>query len=124
MMRKISMTILAKPATHYPIIIGTNLFKINSWLPKKKFSQLIIITDDHVKKLVGLRLQRALKKAGHDVLLLSFSAGEKNKNTKTKQTIENAMLDHQCDRNCLILALGGGVVGDMAGYIAATYLRG
>src|SRR3990167_11384372 len=102
---KLSITLPKKSTTQYPIIIGANLFKINSWLPKKKFSQLVIITDHQVKKLVGLRLQRALKKAGHTVLLQSFAAGEKNKNYKTKQTIENAMLRYRCDRNCLILAL-------------------
>lgn len=123
-MRKISIAIPEKPAPKYPIIVGADLFNINSWLPKKKFCQLVIITDSHVKKLAGLRLQRALKKAGHDALLLFFSAGEKNKNSKTKEAIENAMLRHHCDRDCLILALGGGVVGDIAGYIAATYLRG
>src|SRR5476651_340209 len=87
-------------------------------------SHMVIITDNTVKKLYGLNLQKCLKKAGHHCLLLSFPAGEKFKNNKTKQTIEDAMLQHRCDRDTLILALGGGVVGDLAGYIAATYMRG
>jgi 3-dehydroquinate synthase len=84
----------------------------------------VIITDNTVKKYYGLSLQKQLKKSGHKVLLLSFPAGERFKSSQTKQTIEHKMLTHACDRNTLILALGGGVTGDLAGYIAATYLRG
>lgn len=108
----------------YPILIGEPLFDSYKWLPKKNVSQIVIITDHHIKELYGLRLQEHLRAAGHLVLLFSFTAGEKSKNDKTKQIIEQAMHKHHCDRDILILALGGGVVGDIAGFISATFLRG
>lgn len=114
---------IAKHRTH-AVLIGRSLFDCSSWLPKKKFSQLVIITDSNIKKLYGLRLKKELCALGYLTLLLSFHAGEKSKNYKTKQNIERDMYKHHCDRDTLILALGGGVVGDIAGFIAATFLRG
>lgn len=108
----------------YPISMGLSLFDCSSWVPKKKFSQLVIITDSNIKKLYGLRLKKELCALGYLVLLFSFKAGEKYKTYKTKQIIEHAMYEYHCDRDTLILALGGGVVGDLAGFIAATFLRG
>ena len=120
MIHKISVTMPIKSTMSYPIMIGASLYDFAAWLPKNKtFNQIVIITDHAVKKHYGLLLQKRLKQAGHNSLLLSFPAGEKFKNNKTKQTIEDAMLQHRCDRDTLILALGGGVVGDLAGYIAS-----
>src|SRR3990167_3407444 len=125
MIHEISMTIPIKSTISYPIIIGASLYDVSTWLPKNKtFNQIVIITDHTVKKHYGLLLNKYLRQTGHNSLLLSFPAGEKFKNNKTKQEIENAMLQHRCERDTLILALGGGVVGDLAGYIAATYMRG
>lgn len=86
--------------------------------------KLVIITDHHVRRLYGEMLKSALEKQGHQVLLLSFPAGEKFKTVKTKERLEHQMLQHHCGRETLILALGGGVVGDVAGFVAATYMRG
>lgn len=108
----------------YSILIGDTLFDDIHWLPKKNFSRIVIITDHCVKKYYGISLQNALNQLGYSTLLFSFPSGEKSKNNKTKQIIENKMQRHHCDKNSLILALGGGVVGDLAGFIAATFLRG
>lgn len=113
-----------KPKTYYPIYIGNSIYDFDLWLPKVKFSKIVIITDNLVKKKYGLKLCKQLKKSDISVLLISFPAGEKYKNHETKQKLELLMLKHHCDRKTLILALGGGVVGDVAGFIAATYLRG
>jgi len=123
-MQIISVTKASEQPTDYPIMIGCSLYDFAAWFPKKKFSHIVIITDHRVKKKYGLHLQKKLKHAGHNALLFSFPAGEKSKNYKTKQAIENNMHIHHCDRDTLILALGGGVVGDVAGFIAATFLRG
>jgi 3-dehydroquinate synthase len=123
-MHTVAINIPVESAKEYAINIGVKLFDVNAWLPKRLFSQIVIITDNTVKKRAGFRLLTSLKQAGYDSLLLSFSAGEKHKNNKTKQNLENSMLAHRCDRDTLVLALGGGVVGDMAGFVAATYLRG
>lgn len=113
-----------KSTLNYHIIVGSSLFDFSVWLGKKTYSRIVIITDNIVKKYYGSKLNILLKTAGYDSLLLSFPAGEKYKNNKTKQKIEDKMLACSCDRAILIVALGGGVVGDIAGFIAATYLRG
>lgn len=124
MTHTISIKIAAKRVTNYPVLIGANLVDLARLFPLKQFNKIVIVTDNVVKKKYGLKLNKQLKKTGHDCLLLSFPCGEKSKNNITKQKIESAMLLHCCDRNTLIVALGGGVVGDLAGFIAATFLRG
>jgi 3-dehydroquinate synthase len=120
-------TIVVRPKiihTSYSILIGKSLFDFSNWLHQFKFSQLVIITDNNIKKLYGLDLKHKLQMAGYSVFLCSFIAGEKSKNYQTKHSIEEEMLKKHCDKDTLILALGGGVVGDIAGFIAATFLRG
>jgi 3-dehydroquinate synthase len=93
------------------------------WLPAGSLEKrLVIITDKNVEKYYGNHLLNQL--INYKPLLLSFPPGEKSKNYRTKQTLEEEMLRHHCGKDTLILALGGGVVGDMAGFIAATYMRG
>jgi 3-dehydroquinate synthase len=87
-------------------------------------SRYVIITDDEVRKLYGEVLQKHLQEQGAKVELLSFPAGEKSKNQETKTMLEHAMLELGCKRDTLIIALGGGVVGDLAGFVAATFMRG
>lgn len=123
MSQSIYVNLPATPHSSYPIKIQSGLLKNISWLPKNTQS-VVIITDHWVKKEYGLALECALKKKAIKVLLLSFPAGEKSKNSKTKSALEEKMLAQGFDRDTLILALGGGVVGDLAGFIAATYMRG
>lgn len=108
----------------YSILIGQSFLDGGAWLTQKKWSQIVIVTDDVIQKLYAFSLQKYLSQQGYSVLLFSFAAGEKSKNNKTKQAIEQAMFKNGCDRDTLILALGGGVVGDLAGFIASTFLRG
>lgn len=124
MANEIIMSLPAQISRHIPISIGDDLNSLHSFLGDKKFSRLIMLTDETVKINYGHELQQQLKNAGHEILLFSFKPGEKSKSYKTKQMIENKMQEHHCDRNSLILALGGGVVGDLAGFVAATYFRG
>jgi 3-dehydroquinate synthase len=114
----------AKVASSYPIRIGLGLLEdITAWIPKS-ISAVVIITDHHVRKLYAPLLERALERAGYKTLLLTFPAGEKSKNNRTKAKLEEQMLAQGCGRDSFIIALGGGVVGDLAGFIAATYMRG
>jgi 3-dehydroquinate synthase len=124
MLNPITVKLPSKKAYSYPIYIGTKLLaEVHTHLPKHN-STIVIITDDTVKGLYAIALQQFLNKAGYKTLLLSFSAGEVSKNGQTKNVLEEAMLAEACDRDSLILAVGGGVVGDLAGFIAATYMRG
>lgn len=114
------MEIPAQRTVTYPILIGSNLLDDpEQWLPQDwQRQQIIIITDDTVGKIYGGKL------AKFKLPILSFPAGESSKSHAIKQNLEEKMIHHQCDRATIILALGGGVVGDIAGFIAATYMRG
>ncbi len=115
-----------RPATNYPIYIDDGLLKkIPQWLSDHyAFENIVVITDHRVKKYYGLSLVDQLKQKGYRVILLAFPAGEHSKNNKTKQQLEQKMLQQHCNRQTLCLALGGGVVGDLTGFIAATFMRG
>ena len=124
-MAKIQIKLPAIAAATYPVFIEAQLLQQpEQWLDIKKFPEIVIITDHHVKKLYGTSLFQKLKKWAPRVWLFSFKPGETSKNQQIKQQIEEKMFRQGCGRNTLCLALGGGVVGDLAGFIAATYLRG
>lgn len=107
----------------YCIDINSGLLAKANWLPSR-FNDIVIITDNTVKKLYGNALAKCLISRGHRVLLLAFPAGENSKIATTKKMLEEKILANHYARDSLILALGGGIVGDMAGFIAATYMRG
>lgn len=86
--------------------------------------KLLVVTDSNVEPLYAREVERILLNAGYDVAVYSFPAGEKHKDMKQILGICNACLEHQMDRGSMVLALGGGVVGDMAGFAAAIYMRG
>ena len=83
-----------------------------------------IITDSKVKKLYGTKLKTLLLKRFTNVLLIDFPMGEKQKNRDVKARIEDSMFEAGFGRDSAIIALGGGVVGDIAGFVASTYTRG
>lgn len=125
-MKKITVKIPPQPAASYIIWIHSGLLQEpRRWLGKNVCADHIaVITDSNVKKLYGDALVHHLKKEGYPAFLLSFRAGEKSKNDHTKQRLEEQLAKKGCSRNTLCLALGGGVVGDIAGFVAATYMRG
>jgi 3-dehydroquinate synthase len=83
-----------------------------------------IISDAHVAPRYGRTAQQALAEAGFDSVLLTVPAGEAAKSLKTVQACYDRLAGHRLERKSFIVALGGGVVGDLAGFVAATYLRG
>ena len=83
-----------------------------------------LITDHIVKDLYAEKILHLLKQAGYRADLFVFEAGEKSKTRKTKEEIEDAMLAKGFRRDCCILAVGGGVVTDLAGFVAGTFGRG
>ena len=122
----LKISIPAKPSYGYPIILGTELFTnwsnwIEEYAPHKK---IIIISDSNVTNLYGAKFAEQLTENGYKVKLLSFLAGELSKNIQTKLALEEQMFEFGVDRHTLCIALGGGVVGDLAGFTAATYMRG
>jgi 3-dehydroquinate synthase len=83
-----------------------------------------VVSDSHVGKLYGATLTTALGAAGLKAELLTFPAGEWNKTRETWATLSDRMMSRHFGRDAAVIALGGGVVGDVAGFVAATYLRG
>ncbi|HEY3279641.1 MAG TPA: 3-dehydroquinate synthase [Gemmatimonadales bacterium] len=83
-----------------------------------------VISDSHVAKLYGDPLVKQVSGVGCQVQLFTFPAGEWNKTRETWASLSDRMLAAHFGRDCAVIALGGGVVGDVAGFVAATYLRG
>jgi len=113
------------PHFKYDIIINDNFSTISHeiqsiWSGRK----IVIITDDIVEKLYLRLLTNELKKICPLIYSYVFPNGEDSKSVETLNQIYNFLLSKHIDRSDLIIALGGGVVGDVAGYVAATYLRG
>ncbi len=112
----------------YDIEIGYHLF--NTLVKDLKgdlgkgISRYVIITDSVVKELYGDKLYEVMVNEGFQVDLLSFPAGEMSKVRRTKEILEDAMLEAGHKRDSCIIALGGGVVTDLAGFVAGTFGRG
>ena len=83
-----------------------------------------IISDKHVAPRFGGIVQKSLARAGFDSEMIVVPAGEKSKSLKSVQRCYDQLAAHRLERKSFIIALGGGVVGDLAGFVAATYLRG
>lgn len=86
--------------------------------------KLLIVTDTNVERLYSEEVKEALSSAGYDCAVYAFPAGEENKCMDSILGICGACMEHGLDRRSMIVALGGGVVGDMAGFAAAIYMRG
>ncbi|MDP8242774.1 MAG: 3-dehydroquinate synthase [Candidatus Hinthialibacter antarcticus] len=87
-------------------------------------SPLAIISDDTVAPIYGERVLNSLKNAGFEAELIYFPAGETHKHLETVSYLYDEMVNLRPERDGGVIALGGGVAGDIAGFVAATYLRG
>ena len=109
----------------YPIHIGAGLINQPALiLPYLKRKSVAIITNTTVAPLYLEKLAKPLKDAGVSVIEIILPDGEGYKNTETLNLIYDALLKNRCERTTTLIALGGGVIGDLTGYAAATYLRG
>lgn len=109
----------------YPIHIGRNLIAdANLILPHLKRKHVAIVTNTTVAPLYLDKLSQTLQVAGVSVIPIILPDGEAYKNTETLNKIYDALLQNRCERSTTLIALGGGVIGDLTGYAAATYLRG
>jgi 3-dehydroquinate synthase len=84
----------------------------------------IIISNDTVSRLYGARAERSFHRAGFDVHRLTVGDGERHKTLRTAVSAYTFLIERRVERSDVIVALGGGVIGDTAGFVAATYLRG
>ena len=109
----------------YPIHIGQGLLSDASLItPHLKRKQVAIVTNTTVAPLYLEKLAQPLRGAGVAVITIVLPDGEAYKSSDTLNLIYDALLKNRCERSTTLIALGGGVIGDLTGYAAATYLRG
>ena len=109
----------------YSIDVGGSLLADPStWSAMPAASSALIVTNDVVAPLYAARLAGMLRGRYRNVHTVVLPDGEEHKDWPTLNRIFDALLQHGCDRKTVIFALGGGVVGDMAGFAAASYMRG
>jgi 3-dehydroquinate synthase len=111
---------------HYPALIGSGLLeqvgeRTHKYLRKKTCA---IISDSNVAPLFGKRVKRSLQSANFQPTLITIPAGEKSKTLKRAGAICEEMIAAGLDRQSFVIGLGGGMIGDISGFVAAIYHRG
>ena len=114
------------PSGAYPIYIGEGIrHRLGEWLDARAYTRhVFLITDEHVAPLYAEDVRVALERSGFAVTPVVLPAGEVHKNLETVRRVYDALLDAGIDRRTPVVALGGGVIGDLSGFVAATVLRG
>ncbi|WP_028534708.1 3-dehydroquinate synthase [Paludibacterium yongneupense] len=116
---------LTLPDTRYPIHIGRGLLdQVELLLPLLAIPQVAIVTNTTVAPLYLDRLASALRRHDIDVIAIELPDGEAYKTWDSLNRIFDTLLGRHCERKTTLIALGGGVVGDMTGFAAACYQRG
>jgi 3-dehydroquinate synthase len=109
----------------YPIHIGEGLFEsLGAYLQLRPGTRIALVTNPTVRALYGPVVEQALASAGGSVTIVEIPDGESHKTLETWASIHDRLLAAKLDRRSILIALGGGVVGDIAGFAAATYQRG
>ena len=111
----------------YRVVIGTFLLEQAGGMVREvceKAERALIITDSNVEPLYAAPVRESLEQAGFTVDVATFQAGEEHKRIETFSMLLERCAECQLTRRDVIVALGGGVVGDVAGFVAATYMRG
>lgn len=106
----------------YPVFIGSEVTK--TLAQQVRGSQIAIIAEEKVYNLHGSRVQEVFEAEGRRVVSYLFSGGEQRKTLREHARLLKRLSDDGFDRSCAVVALGGGITGDLAGFVAATYLRG
>ena len=119
-------TIRVNASKSYDVIIDRDLLSQSGEMIKKVISpcKIALITDDVVDSLYSSIVIKSIESAGFKVVKFVFNHGEQSKNINVYGQILSFMAENQLTRTDAVVALGGGVVGDMAGFCSATFLRG
>ena len=116
---------VATPSHPYEIKIATGLLQDPSaWSGLPTARQAVIVSNATVSALHAPALRKALAPHFRDISTVLLPEGEQHKNWQSLNLIFDHLLSHACDRKTVLVALGGGVVGDMTGFAAASYMRG
>ena len=119
-------TVTIQASKTYSVKIGSGLLSTigEEITALGKAKKVCIVSESRVFPLYGEIVRKALEASGFDVCAFVFPAGEESKNPQVYLDLLNALAGEKLSRTDMIVALGGGVVGDLAGFAAATYLRG
>ncbi|MBN2186038.1 MAG: 3-dehydroquinate synthase [Dehalococcoidia bacterium] len=111
---------------NYPIFVGYGLLdKLGEKIKQTGLSGTVnIISDETVFSIYGHKVGEIVKHAGFEVNSFVVPPGEATKNTDFANRIYDFLVEHRAERDDILIALGGGMVGDLAGFVAATFLRG
>ncbi|MDA0692404.1 MAG: 3-dehydroquinate synthase [Nitrospinae bacterium] len=110
----------------YDIRVGRHLLQqTGAWVTElTNPSRVVIITHPSINRLYGEKLSSSFSGTGVPIDFIEVPEGEKSKSLQQAEKIFDSLLEWKCDRQTVLVALGGGVIGDLTGFIAATYVRG
>lgn len=124
MTQRLQIHLDSKPCYEIVFCADFNLLEEELLKFRTEKRKLAIITDSNVEKLYGEEILNIARSVSQKAVLYSFEAGEESKTLDTVKNVYQFLIDNDLDRHDMLIALGGGVVGDLTGYTAATYLRG
>ena len=121
-----AITIDIGTARPYQVHVGTFLLEQAGPLVRATAggTRAVIVTDTNVGPLYQMPVKQSLEASGYEVSIYTFEAGEAHKRAETYVAILEFVAEHELSRSDVIVALGGGVVGDLAGFAASIYMRG
>ncbi len=110
----------------YPVRIGAGILDLLGWEIRRTLpaAQAVILTHPRLWRRFGVRVEPALAAAGLSALVVSVPEGEGSKSLRRASAVFDRMATAGIDRTAVVIGLGGGVIGDLAGYVAGTYMRG
>ncbi len=110
----------------YPIYVGTRILpEVGGYAARLEIGRrLMVVTNPTVNHLYGRVVTESLQEAGFQVVVGEIPDGEEFKTLESARSLYDTAFAYALDRKCAVLALGGGVIGDLAGFVAATYMRG
>lgn len=124
-MRTLKVNLDKKTLSSYEIRIGKGILDRVMLLIAKnhKAARYVIVTDSNVNRLYGQTMQDGMERAGLKASVIEIPAGESSKNISVVMDVAGRLLAQGADRETMLVALGGGVVGDLTGFIASVYMR-
>lgn len=105
---------------HYSVYFDNKLESLRKLIQQKKYAKIFVIVDENTKQYCLEHLSNSVT----DFSIIEIEAGEKNKTLQTCEKVWHTLLEKNADRNDLVINLGGGVIGDLGGFCAATFKRG
>jgi 3-dehydroquinate synthase len=124
--QRIAVTLPPGGARGYEILVGSGIFTSIATILSRFCAahRYAVVTDDRVAELYAVKLSRMLHSAGYRADVFAFQNGEERKTRDTWGLVSDAMLEAGIGRDAALIAFGGGVPGDLGGFVAASYMRG